>query len=280
MDFEQIRTFVEVIETRSFVRAADVFNVTQSTVSARIKELEYRLGQELFIRRKSGVVLTTAGRRFQPHAAKLLHVLQQARHDVALSPETRAVISVGGQYGLWERILQQWMGEVRLKLPDVAIRAEVGSPDALMRKLSEGLLDFAVLYSPEARPGFYLELLLEEELILVATHARHKGTAAKDYVAVDWGPDFEVWHGVMHPAPSARELRVSLGSVGLTHIIQFGGAGYFTKTSVQTHLTNKKLYRIKSAPIFLRPVHLIYPTEINAPGVDEALDLLRSLATS
>ncbi len=280
MDFEQIRTFVEVTETRSFVRAADMLNVTQSTVSARIKDLEYRLGQVLFIRRKSGVVLTTAGRRFQPHAATLLHVLQQARHDVALSPETRAVISVGGQYGLWERILQKWMGEVRLKLPDVAIRAEVAGADALMRQLSEGLLDFAVLYSPEARPGFDLEVLLEEELILVATKARHRGPAAKDYVFVDWGPDFEVWHGAMYPAFSARELRVSLGSLGLTHILQFGGAGYFTKTSVQPYLKAKDLYRIKSSPTFVRPAHLIYPSDINAPGVAEAIEFLRSMATS
>jgi LysR family transcriptional regulator, flagellar master operon regulator len=280
MDFEQVRTFIEVIETGSFVRAADMLNVTQSTVSARIKELEYRLGQALFIRRKSGVVLTTAGRRFQPHAATLMHVLQRARHDFALSPETRAVISVGGQYSLWERILQTWMGAVRLKLPDVAVRAEVGGADSLMRHLSEGLLDFAVLYSPEARPGFDLEVLLEEELILVATVSRHSGPASKDYIFVDWGPDFEIWHGAMFPAFSAPELRVSLGSLGLTHILQFGGAGYFTKTSVQPYLKAKKLFRIRSAPTFVRPVHIIYPTDMDAPGASEAIDLLRSLAAA
>ena len=79
MDMDQVRTFLEVVEAGSFVRAAESLNVTQSTVSARIKELEVRLGQPLFIRRKSGVALTTAGKRFQPHAATMMHVLQQAR---------------------------------------------------------------------------------------------------------------------------------------------------------------------------------------------------------
>ena len=65
MDMDQVRTFLEVVEARSFVRAAESLNVTQSTVSARIKDLEIRLGQPLFQRRKSGVTLTTAGRRFQ-----------------------------------------------------------------------------------------------------------------------------------------------------------------------------------------------------------------------
>ncbi|MGZ5826859.1 MAG: LysR family transcriptional regulator, partial [Croceibacterium sp.] len=83
MDMDQVRTFLEVVEAGSFVRAAESLNVTQSTVSARIKELEVRLGQPLFIRRKSGVALTTAGKRFQPHAATMMHVLQQARQDIA-----------------------------------------------------------------------------------------------------------------------------------------------------------------------------------------------------
>ena len=40
MDMDQIRTFLEVVEAGSFVRAAESLSVTQSTVSARIKELE------------------------------------------------------------------------------------------------------------------------------------------------------------------------------------------------------------------------------------------------
>src|SRR5690606_2866691 len=107
MDLEQVRTFLEVVEAGSFVRAAQELNVTQSTVSARIKELELLLGQSLFVRRKSGVMLTPAGKRFQPHAATFLHVLQQARQDVALPAETAAVLNIGGQFSLWERILLQ-----------------------------------------------------------------------------------------------------------------------------------------------------------------------------
>lgn len=278
MDFEQVRTFIEVIETGSFVRAAEVLNVTQSTVSARIKELEYRLGQPLFIRRKSGVILTTAGRRFQPHAATLQHVIQQARHDVALPPETRAVIAVGGQYSLWQRILQAWVGQLRIKMGDVAVRAEVGSPEILMKHLSEGLIDFAVMYSPEARPGFDLEVLLEEELILVAATPKYAGPPSKDYVFVDWGPDFEIWHGAMFPAFSAPELRVGLGALGLAHILQFGGAGYFPKPLVDTYLKSKHLHRVRSAPTFIRPAHMIYPSDLTASATLDALNLLREMA--
>src|ERR1700744_4359042 len=120
MDMDQIRTCLEVVEAGSFVRAAESLNVTQSTVSARIKELELRLGQPLFIRRKSGVARTPAGKRFPRHASTMMHVLQQARQDIALPPDMRAVLNIGGQFSLWERVLLDWMGRFCPGRPGVA----------------------------------------------------------------------------------------------------------------------------------------------------------------
>ena len=71
MDLEQVRTFIAVSELGSFIRAADRLNVTQSTVSARIKVLEDQLGNLVFTRSKNGVTLTSAGVRFERHAASL-----------------------------------------------------------------------------------------------------------------------------------------------------------------------------------------------------------------
>ena len=239
MDMDQVRTFREVVEAGSFVRAAESLHVTQSTVSARIKELENRLGQPLFLRRKSGVTLTTAGKRFQPHAATLLHVLQQARQDIALPAEMRAVLNVGGQFSLWERILLAWMGRFRAARPDVAVRAEVGTPESLMRHLADGLLDFVVMYAPEARPGFRIEKLMDESLMMVATRPDHGGPGEADYVFVDWGPDFDAWHTDQFPKYSAPGLHVSLGALGLRHIRDHGGAGYFPARVVATHIAKK-----------------------------------------
>ena len=54
MNLEHIRTFLEVAATGNFNRAADNLNVTQSTVSARIKALEDELGLALFARSHKG----------------------------------------------------------------------------------------------------------------------------------------------------------------------------------------------------------------------------------
>ncbi len=276
MDMDQVRTFLEVVEAGSFVRAAAALNVTQSTVSARIKELELRLGQPLFVRRKSGVTLTTAGKRFQPHAVTFMRVLQQARQDIALPAELQAVLNIGGQFSLWERILLQWVGRFRTARPDVAVRAEVGTPESLMRHLADGLLDFVVMYAPEARPGFQIEKLMDESLILVATRADHGGASEADYVFVDWGPDFGAWHSDQFPRYTSPGLHVSLGALGLRHILSHGGAGYFPARVVAPEIAGHTLFPVHGAPQFLRPAHVIYATEGGTEHRTAALESLRA----
>ena len=65
MDVELARTFLAIVGTRSFVRAADQLNVSQTTVSARIRTLEDELGRQLFVRNRNGAHLTPAGREAQ-----------------------------------------------------------------------------------------------------------------------------------------------------------------------------------------------------------------------
>ena len=70
-------------------RAADRLNVTQSTISARIRVLEDELGTPLFTRNKAGVTLTPAGAQFERHALALVRIWQQARQEVSLPSDQR-----------------------------------------------------------------------------------------------------------------------------------------------------------------------------------------------
>ena len=54
MSFDEIRTFLAIIETGSLVAASRRLHVTQSTVTARMNALEAELGQKLLHRVKSG----------------------------------------------------------------------------------------------------------------------------------------------------------------------------------------------------------------------------------
>lgn len=82
MDFGQIEAFIQVAQHRSFSRAAEVLQLTQPSITARIQALERELGEELFERGGRGVRLTDAGTAFHPYVERILQTLQEGRDAV------------------------------------------------------------------------------------------------------------------------------------------------------------------------------------------------------
>src|SRR5918998_5025161 len=131
MDIELARTFLEIVSTRSFVRAAERLNVGQTTVSARIRSLEQQLGRPLFVRNKGGATLTPAGEQFLRYAPSFLQLWQRARQQVAVPAGHRAVLTVGSEVSLWQPLLLEWVVWLRSSLREVALRVHVDVPEDL-----------------------------------------------------------------------------------------------------------------------------------------------------
>ena len=145
-------------------------NVGQTTVSARIRTLEQQLGRPLFVRNKGGASLTPAGEQFLRYAPTFVQLWQRARHQVAVPPGHRAVLTVGSEVSLWQPLLLDWVLWMRRSLPDIALRVHVDVPQDLINQVAAGLVDVAIMYAPQHRPGLKIDLLMEEELVLVTTN--------------------------------------------------------------------------------------------------------------
>lgn len=229
MDVDRARTFLEIIHTGSFLKAADRLHVTQTTVSARIRTLEESLGNRLFVRSRNGVTLTAAGREFERYAQSFVQVWERARQQLSVPPGRTSVVALGGELSLWNPVLLDWLVWMKKRHPEIGIRANVGVPDQLIEQLRTGVLDIAVLYAPPLLPGFRIELVEEEELVLVRTPEHHEDGHQPDYVHVDWGPQFAAAHGFASATAEAPGLAVGLGPLGLSYILRAGGMGYFRR---------------------------------------------------
>ncbi|HLI12165.1 MAG TPA: LysR family transcriptional regulator [Alphaproteobacteria bacterium] len=281
MDIERARTFLEIAEAGTFVKAAERLNITQSTASMRIKALEDSLGRPLFARSKAGAQLTPAGQQFRRYATTMVRAWQQARQDVALPPGFQAVLGIGGQYSLWDRLLIKWLPWIRKAMPDVAVRAEVGTADGLIRQLGEGLLDIAVMYAPQSRTGFVIEPLFQERLVMVSTEPDEPPLITKRYIFVDWGPAFLSSHTQAFPDLATPAVSCSIGSLGLAYLLETGGTGYFPIRMVRPHIEAKRLHLVAEAPEFRRPAYAVYPqASAQEPLFTVALKGLRDLAAA
>jgi len=277
---EHIRTFLEISDCGNFNRAAENLNVTQSTISARVKAMEDRFGRALFVRGHAGVELTSAGQHFRQYALNIQRLWQQAQQRIALPENFSHGLGIGLQVSLWYSLILKWIPWIRERARDVAIHVEADYSRSLMRQLADGLLDIGVMYHPRQTPGLVIEDLLVEHLVLVATEERQiREGWVEDYVFVDWGEEFRVRHGEAFPSMDTPAVTVGLGSLGLEYILQNGGSGYFPTRVVQPHLDRGELFLVEGAPTMQRPAYVVYPASArHQQTLDLALSGLRELA--
>lgn len=275
MDINLARTFLMVAETGSFIDAARKLNITQSTVSGRIKVLEDMLGRPLFARSKTGAALTNAGQQFQKHALALVRVWQHAQAEVGLSDQHRDHMSVGAPVALWDGFLIRWLSWMRYTIPDIAVSAFQGNSAVMTQRLIDGTLDLAVMYRPLQPPGHTIEHLFDEEFVLVNSAKAVSRRGASDYVFVDWGPDFQQDHAIAFPELTNPGLSLDVGPISLDYILTNESAGYFPLRLVKQHVGRGRLRVPKRARKFVYPVYMVYPEARDEEAYEPIIEGLR-----
>lgn len=279
MDINLAKTYLAIVETGSFVEAAERVHITQSTVSARIKNLEALIGKPLFERSKSGAELTPAGHQFHKHALALVRVWEHAKLEVGLAEEHNDHLAVGGQVSLWDGFLLRWIAWMRATRPDIALSAMMGHSNLLMERLSEGTLDLAVMYRPAQKPGLMIEHIFDEELVMVASTSETPFSPKGNYAFVNWGPEFQADHAMAFPTMSHPGLFLDLGSQGLSFLLDNQASGYFPVRVARPYLESGDLQLVKRTPRFVYPAFAVYPEQRDKEAFDPLLEGLRQTAS-
>lgn len=257
MNLDELRTFLDVVETGSLVAAARRLNVTPSTVTARINGLEEEIGQKLIHRNKSGADLTSAGFKFRRYAELMVQLWGQARAEVSLPRGFEGVCNVGLDFDLWNGPGRQFLDHVRATTPGVALAFWPGEQRMVDRWLATGLVDIAFCYAPQEGERFASHVLFDDELILVSRQEMASPGFDAGYVYVDHGDEFRRQHAAAYPGGAASALVIASSDWALDHLLRNGGSGYLPKRLVQEALAAGALHRVADAPGFSRRVYVV-----------------------
>ena len=279
MNIENIRAFLEVASSGSFQQAAGNLHITQSAMSARIKNLEQLLNRQLFNRKRNGVTLTSGGQAFYKHAQSVVRTWELARQETALSDGLSAMVGLGVQLNHWKSTAAPWLQWMKTNAPDVATQIKSDYSDRLMTMLRDGLINVAVLYEPQRNPDLVIEKYAEEKLVLVSSVARAvQQSPVEGYIFVDWGTRFRQAHHNAYPNNPTHQITVALAAVGLDHILEQGGSGYFLESEVEKYLASGALIIVDGAEQFNLTTYLAYYAEADdTPAVQTALRGLKKL---
>ena len=257
MNLEELRTFLEVVETGSLVTAAKRLNVTPSTVSARISGLEEEIGQKLLHRNKSGAELTSPGFKFKRYAEVMLQLWSQARYEVSLPKGFEGVCNVGLDFDLWPGLGRRFLDHVRSAAPSIALALWPGEQRMIDRWLEIGLVDIAFCHAPPAGERFASRVLFDDALLMVSTAAGATHELDTNYIYVDHGEEFRRQHAAAFPGEVTSALTIASSDWALDHLLRHGGSGYLPRRHVEPHVAAGRLHRVAGAPDLARRIYLV-----------------------
>ncbi|PKU22978.1 LysR family transcriptional regulator [Telmatospirillum siberiense] len=173
IELRDLRWAIVAYQHRSLRRAAEALNIRQSTLSRRIRELEYRLGAELFERTNGGTHATLIGREFLEIARRIVKETDAAFTRLkAMSNGQLGRLTVGVYVSLATGNLRATLAEYHRRFPDVGVHTVDGVHDQLLCNMITSTIDVAIMTTYYS-DWYDRKLPLWSERVIVALPERH-----------------------------------------------------------------------------------------------------------
>ncbi|MEO1263965.1 MAG: LysR family transcriptional regulator [Bacteroidota bacterium] len=266
MEIRHLKLIKAVADYGTLTKAASKLFLSQSALSHQLKELESKLGGEVFYRIHKKMILSPVGEHLYAAADQVLDILQKSDAQVRQSLGGKgAFIRVSAQCYTFFNWLSSLLSSYRPQFPDVEIRIIPEATFTTFEWLEKGRLDVGIFHYKPAGNGISVFPLFEDELVLVTapesplakktyvkpsnlsdshyiTHLLAKGCISRTYQEVF----------VDHAVKPAQITEVQLTEVILEMVRSGLGVSIMARWSVESYL--EKGY-VKAIPIGKKGMH-------------------------
>ncbi|MBU7590634.1 MAG: LysR family transcriptional regulator [Sphingopyxis terrae] len=257
-----LETLLWIDRLGTFSAAAERLNTTQPAVSARMRELEQRLGSTLFRRDGRTMSLTPAGRKLVNDCTPLLRDMQLALLGNGGFNEASGVVRIGAGEIAAASCLPPFVAALKAEMPNVALEIEIDLTANLIQQLLTGRTDLAFAAGPIAHPALRTSPIGEVALLWLANPAVaalfERGTGEQQVPVWSLASPSPI-HGRMREAIAAS--RIAQKSLNLCNNARMmidiaragGGVGIFPEPMVRAEVAAGALVELAGLPA-LAPV--------------------------
>ncbi len=154
VNLDLYKIFYYVAKNKNITKTANELMITQPGISKSIKNLEEQLGCSLFIRTKSGVILTDEGKIFYDQIKQAMEIIDNAEQRLLEMVNLEyGYLNIGVSNTLTKKYLLPYIEEFHNKYPSIKITIFTNPTFTLLQKLRNGTIDFIILNMPYAIPA-------------------------------------------------------------------------------------------------------------------------------
>jgi DNA-binding transcriptional LysR family regulator len=169
----QIEAFYWINRLHGFHAAAARLNLTQPTVSLRIRGLEQALGVRLFERSGRKIRLTADGRELLPQAERMISLAEELHAKRAHTDPLRGRLRLGAPDSFGLTCMPGLLGSLKKQYPELNVALTIDNSSVLNQRLNDRELDVAILADPELEAHVAMEPLGTIECAWVASTRIH-----------------------------------------------------------------------------------------------------------
>ncbi|RBL68989.1 LysR family transcriptional regulator [Pseudomonas sp. MWU13-2625] len=165
----ELKTFLAVARHGTFAAAGLHIGLTQSAVSAQIRNLEQALGIRLFDRTGRQATLNPAGQRALPMAQEMLAIFSRMGESEDVS-EFRGELKIGAVATAQTGLLPQALLRLRQQAPGLEPKLVPGVSLNLLSQVDAGEVDLAIMIKPpfELPKELSAHVIRREPFVLIA----------------------------------------------------------------------------------------------------------------
>lgn len=251
-----LKTFVVLSELQSYTKTAQKINVSQSTISKRIDDLERELDTELVERNKKYIKLTPRGAAFLQYAKEILRIEQNAIETLKAAESVCDCINIGSVTSLLLSRVSDCLVSFQKSCPGVSLHIYDGCSDEMLNLLYDNRIDFCFSFFPFRDNNYHCREFAKDEVILVTSPKNFNypdGISAEElrllpiiYDELTRLAD-PAWFDYIYSGKGRTLLYLDSGFLSGSFLASGIGYGFVLKRQAQDAIRQGKLVEIKIA---------------------------------
>ncbi|MCI5996919.1 MAG: selenium metabolism-associated LysR family transcriptional regulator [Peptoniphilaceae bacterium] len=168
MDFKQLETFIMIVKTKSFTKAADVLYITQPSVTNHIQALEAELNTSLFVRTRRSVSLTQAGSIVYKHALNIMSTYEEIVKDLDIySQNLKGTLNICVSSVPRKIILPNIIEKFSKTFSDISFNITNDDSRTVIDSILVGETDFGIVGLKISNPKLIYTQIMDDHIVYV-----------------------------------------------------------------------------------------------------------------
>ncbi len=268
MNTDFLTTFLSVVQTRSFTRTAAITNLSQSTVSNRIIELEKFFNCKLFHRLNGKVEATSAGKTLVNYAEDIITTQHQALsvlNNINLNLEN---IQIGCVHAFYDCFFSPLISNFLESNFNYALNIFLKHSREIIHGVISGKYDVGITHHPSNYHRYHSKLVFKDRLIFVSSELNEKYVSGIPFSELRDLPVFNANFFDQHIEElmfnkNVFKLSIDIGAKIIPFLLENKAYAFLPESYVQKYVRSKQLYEVPIVDYSIPPLeyYLVYSKE-------------------